>query len=378
VGAVALGATVALAAVLALDRGGTVSVPGPVGFTLPVWLLFSLPIWAALTAAVTIFRPTFNAALPHLVESRDLGTANGLLFACAVLLSSSTQILTGVLAQSTGAVPALAVPIALFGISLLFLAWLGPGAAGTRAQHEKSFLAEAGEGYRYLARRRELLAVTLAALGINFLSALAFVELAEYSAFFLGENPAFLGLLYGIGTLGAGLGALTVTQIRFERRLGQQLGVLTVGMGACVAALALTRSPPVALGVIFLFGMFPGMFQTAFLTGVQATVPNELLGRVFAADEVGSYAFVPVGQYAGGLATFTWGIPPTYLGAGAGIGLIGVGLLTLPAVGRFRFEPERVHHPPPPGALFENPLAGAILAEGLEPLPSDDPGGPPG
>ncbi|MHB8351824.1 MAG: MFS transporter [Thermoplasmata archaeon] len=365
-GVIALGAAVALAAVLAFDPRASFALPagGAAGFVLPLWLVLTLPIWAALTTAVTLFRPTFNAALPQLVPARDLGSANGLMFACAVALSSSTQILTGFLAQRMGPVIALFVPIVLFAGSLVFLLLLGEGARGNRAPRPQSFLADAQEGYRYLVRRRELLAVTVAALGINFLSALAFVELAEYSSFFLKETPSFLGLLYGLGTLGAGAGALAVTHLKYERHLGRLLGAMTLGMGACVAGLALTRSAAVALADMFLFGMFPGMFQTAFQTGVQATVPNELLGRVFAADEVGSYAFVPVGQYAGGLSTYSFGIPPTYLGAGLGMGIIGVGLLTLPVVGRFRFDPDPTASMPPPGALLEAPLLGPLLEEG--------------
>lgn len=365
-GGSALVAAVALAAVLAIDPDASFTVPavGAAGFTLPVWLVLTFPIWAALTAAVTLFRPTFNAALPQFVAARDLGPANGLLFACAVAVSASTQVLTGYLAQRTGPVLALFVPIVLFAGSLLFLLLLGEGTRGGRAPRAQGFFADAQEGYRYLARRRELLAVTVAALGINFLSALAFVELAEYSTFFLRETPSFLGLLYALGTLGAGVGALGVSRLKYEQHLGRLLGVMTVGMGACVAGLALTRSAAVALADMFLFGLFPGMFQTAFQTGVQATVPNELLGRVFAADEVGSYAFVPVGQYAGGLSTYTFGIPPTYFGAGLGMGLIGVGLLTLPVVGRFRFDPDPAASAPPPGALLEAPLLGPLLEEG--------------
>jgi hypothetical protein len=115
---------------------------------------------------------------------------------------------------------------------------------------------------------------------------------------------------------------------------------------------------------MFLFGLFPGMFQTAFVAGVQATVPSKVMGRVFASDEVGSYAFVPVGQYAGGLATFEYGIPATFFGAGLGLMATGASLLVLPAVGRFRFDPERSgaaqepelpFEPPPMGAVFDYP-----------------------
>jgi MFS family permease len=365
VGAAAFLASLLLLFLLALAPDAAVHVAGPAGFTLPVWLFLAFPIWASLTASVTLFRPAYNAALPKLVEKRDLGRANGLLYGLAVAFAASTQVLTGYLIVALGAAVALSVPVLLFGFALAFLLLLPPEPPGTApAAPRRSFLAEAVEGYRYLGRRADLLTITLGALTVNFLSALALVEIAEYSAFYLGEGPAFLGLLYAASTLGAGVGAVLVAHLQFERRLGRALGVFVVGMGLAIAGLVVLRNPVFALGDMFLFGLFPGMFQTAFVAGVQATVPTRVLGRVFASDEVGSYAFVPVGQYAGGLATYAWGIPMTYLGAGAGLMGVGVALLTLPAVGQFRFDPEGRGadeesrppvEPPSSGSLLEAP-----------------------
>lgn len=329
----------AITAILAADPRAAIPAPGAPGFTLPLWLLLVFPVWASLTAAVTIFRPAFNSALPRLVSTGDLGRANGLLYAFTVAVSSATQVLTGLLAAHGGTAIALAVPLALFALSELLLWRVGPAMAGGERRAPGRFLTQAKEGYRYLWHRREILLMTVGALGVNFLSALAFVELAEYSTFSLHQGPEFLGFLYAAGTLGAGGGALAINRIRFERHVGRISGLFTIGMGACVAGLALTRVPVIALGDMFLFGMFPGMFQIAFVAGVQATVPSELLGRVFAADEVGSFAFVPVGQYAGGLLTVATGIETTYLGAGAGMGLIGLAMFLSPAARLFRFEP---------------------------------------
>jgi SAM-dependent methyltransferase/MFS family permease len=365
VGAAAFLASLLLLFLLALAPSAAIPVAGPAGFTLPVWLFLTFPIWASLTASVTIFRPAYNAALPKLVATRDLGRANGLLYGLAVAFAAATQVLTGVLIVALGAAVALTVPVILFGLAFVFLLLLPPEREfAAPARPRRSFLADAVEGYRYLGRRADLLTLTLGALLVNFLSALALVEIAEYSTFFLRMGPAFLGLLYAASTLGAGVGALAVGHLRFEKRLGRVLGLFVVGMGGAIAGLVALRDPYFALFDMFLFGLFPGMFQTAFVAGVQATVPARVLGRVFASDEVGSYAFVPVGQYAGGLATYTWGIPATYLGAGAGLVGVGVGLLTIPAVGRFRFDPDAARPseaelsppgPPPRGTTVEPP-----------------------
>ena len=78
----------------------------------------------------------------------------------------------------------------------------------------------------------------------------------------------------------------------------------------------------------------PGMFTTIFLSTIQSTVPDEMMGRVFSADEVGSYALVPAGQYAGGELTVAVGVQGTYLFAGATI--VAFGVFMLAAFGSLR------------------------------------------
>jgi hypothetical protein len=98
------------------------------------------------------------------------------------------------------------------------------------------------------------------------------------------------------------------------------------------------------------------MYMTVFLATLQATVPNELLGRVLAADEVGSYAMVPFGQYFGGILTLTLGSAQTpFLIAGAGTIAVGLLMLTLRKLRSLGFEPHGAHatgtaEPPVPTA----------------------------
>ena len=87
------------------------------------------------------------------------------------------------------------------------------------------------------------------------------------------------------------------------------------------------------------------MITTIFLSTVQATVPDEVMGRVFSADEVGSYALVPAGQYTGGLLTVAVGVQGTYLSAGGAI--IGFGLIMVASFGALRRLGYRPAEPPP-------------------------------
>jgi hypothetical protein len=91
---------------------------------------------------------------------------------------------------------------------------------------------------------------------------------------------------------------------------------------------------------MFVYGMMPGMIQTVVISTIQATVPDAMMGRVFSADEVGSYALVPFGQSAGGLLTLDIGVQGTYLAAGGAIVFFGLlAAVSFGALRRLGFEP---------------------------------------
>jgi hypothetical protein len=134
-----------------------------------------------------------------------------------------------------------------------------------------------------------------------------------------------------------------------------------MGQGVAVIILAFSRTIWISLPDMFLFGLFPGMFTTVFLATIQATVPNDKLGRVLAADEVGSYALVPFGQYAGGEITLYSNVMVTYLAAGVGTAAVGLFMASVGGLRRLAFEPEESLRPvvPPPGATGEILVADA-------------------
>src|SRR5208282_5991202 len=110
---------------------------------------------------------------------------------------------------------------------------------------------------------------------------------------------------------GVAVGFVLASRIHFEVRAGRAIIVFTLAMGLAILALGLVRSIWLAL-------------PTVFLSTIQATVPDEMMGRVFSADEVGSFALVPAGQYTGGLLTLSVGVQGTYLGAGGAIVVFGL------------------------------------------------------
>ncbi|HXQ95052.1 MAG TPA: MFS transporter [Thermoplasmata archaeon] len=333
-----------------------VAFPGPSGYFLPLWMILMFPAWAAVSAATTMFRPAYNAALPKLLPSSDLASANGLIFALSIGLSVGASLAaTGSLALGTSrSFVAASIPLALLLIAQVALGGIGEDRPHPPTGPRSTFVQDARRGYGYLWRRKALLQLTLTALAINSLTTAAFVELGLYATSTLGVSNAILygGMVTG-SSIGVAIGSLAIGRIRFERVAGRTLALVTAGEGVSVLILGLSHSIWISLPDMVLFGIFPGMYMTVFLATLQATVPNELLGRVLAADEVGSYAMVPVGQYLGGILTLVLGSAQTpFILAGVGTILIGGLMIAFPQLRSLGFDPAPHRTPvvpdPPP------------------------------
>ncbi len=342
-------ATVLIAADIVYGPATRLPLPGPAGFFVPLWVIFLYPLWATVTVTTTLFRPAFNTAVPRVVEAAQFGRANGLIYGVAAASSLVGTIGVGVLLGATSAVYAIGVPFVLFFGTQTALLLVDVDLSVTRKTPPRSVLTEARAGFAYLGRRRELLEMTVAALIVNFLSALALVEVALYLQSWLGlSNGIWYGALVATLTAGTAIGFVLASHLKFEMRAGRMIILITGLMGIALLAFGLVRSVWLALPIAFVYGLMPGMIMTIFLSTVQATVPDEMMGRVFSADEVGSYALVPVGQFAGGLLVLALGVQGTYLTAGGAIVLFA--LLMVVSFGALRRLGYRPHEEVEPAA----------------------------
>jgi MFS family permease len=332
----ALLATALLVGIVLLGPSAHIGLPGPPGFYVPEWVLWVYPAWAAVVVSSTLFRPAFNTSVTRVVPRELLSRANGLIYATAGGVTAAGVFASGVLLTVGPAAYALGLPFALFFATQVALAAFDvdlPPAA--RASPDRSIVHDVRAGFAFIGRHRAILQITVAGLVINFLTALATVELAIYVTTWLGATQGFwYGAMVATATVGASVGFVLIARVRFERRAGLTMILLTSALGATLLALAVARSVWFALPVVFLFGIIPGAFTTVFLSTIQSTVPEEVMGRVFSADEVGSYALVPIGQYAGGSLTYEVGVQGTYLTAGGTLVVFGV--LMLAAFGALR------------------------------------------
>ena len=347
---IALVATAFAVADFVVRPSAPVPVPGPHGFYLPEWLLLTYPIWATIVVSSTLFRPAYNSSVPKFVEPKLLGRANGLIYSAAALTSAAATLIVGSLLTLAPTEYAFTVPFLLFFATQATLLMLDVDLSVTRTGRRRAVWSEAKEGFLYLGRRRELLELTIGALLVNFLAAVALVELGLYIGLWLGLAQGFwYGALVAASTLGVAVGFLVIPRVRFEPHAGRWVIALIGLMGLALLSLGLVRSIWLALPIMFVYGMMPGMVQTVLLSTIQATVPDAMMGRVFSADEVGSYALVPVGQSTGGLLTLAIGVQGTFLAAGGAICAAGLLMAaTFGALRRLGYHPaeETLGEPP--------------------------------
>ena len=130
----------------------------------------------------------------------------------------------------------------------------------------QSFGTEAVDGYRYLFRRRELFELTIAGLILNFLAAIATVELALYVVSWLNLTQGiWYAALAAAANAGTAVGFVAIAQFRFERLAGKTIMALTAMMGIFIVGLGLSHSIWLAYPLIFLFGLAAGMSGTGLL-----------------------------------------------------------------------------------------------------------------
>jgi MFS family permease len=139
----------------------------------------------------------------------------------------------------------------------------------------------------------------------------------------VGLNPGLLGLVFGVGSAGAAVGAL------LAGRLSNRLGVgPTTFLGIAVAALGDLFVPlshdPLSFGLscLLLAGFTISLGATVYnITQVslrQALTPGRLLGRMNASMRFVVWGIIPLGSLAGGLLGTHLGLRPTLVVAAVG------------------------------------------------------------
>ncbi|MGE5459227.1 MAG: MFS transporter [Solirubrobacterales bacterium] len=249
-----------------------------------IWLLYLL--LAAVSLFSAAFEPASAAALPNLVDERDLSTANALSGSLWGTMLAVGAGLGGIVAAALGRDAAIAIDAVSFVVSaLLILRIRAAFSTAPESREHASIAADTVETVRYARRDHRVLAL----LGVKFGwgiagGVLVVIPVLAHETFNAGD--AVLGLLLAARGVGALLGPFAGRAMLGDRDRRMFLAIsLSLGVfGIGYALVGLTGTLLLVVPMVTLAHLGGGATWTLSGYGLQRIVPDRIRGRIFAFD----------------------------------------------------------------------------------------------
>ncbi|HXG26717.1 MAG TPA: MFS transporter [Candidatus Binatia bacterium] len=332
--------------VLNLARGVVLALLAATIWTGTVNIALVLGALFLLSTAETFADIAEGSLLPRLVPREDLTTANARLNGAFLGMNQLIAPPIGAFLFVAGAAIPFATDAACFLVAAILISRLARDAGATRRLGEPSaedpasnpapqaqgFLGEIAEGIRWLRHHPAMrtLAVTIVAFNVTYGAAWSVLVLYVRDQLGMGE------IGYGLITAASAVGGIvgTVFYGRLTRRfmLSDLMRAGLVVETATHLALALTRSPAVAMAVFFVFGAHAFIWATTATTVRQRAVPDAIYGRVSGVYRVGIFAGLVAGAPIGGYIASQFGITGPFW-----FGFVGSAILLALLWREFRF-----------------------------------------
>jgi DHA3 family macrolide efflux protein-like MFS transporter len=211
-------------------------------------------------------------------------------------------------------------------------------------------------GVRYMLGWPGLLIIGLMTVGINFVLMPAFSLLPLLVKDYFGGDAIQLGWVeaaMGIGVVVGG--ALLGVWGGFERKiLTSMIGLMGLGAGTLILALAPSSAILLAVGGALLFGAMNPITMGPFFAVIQSTVEPDMQARIFSIMSSVGGGIAPVGLMIAGPVADRVGIQAWFLLGGSLCVLMAVAGLLIPAV--IDIEEKRSVMADPQGNLVPDPF----------------------
>jgi MFS family permease len=271
------------------------------------------------------------AAIPSLVSTDDLVTANGRIQATYSAAQVVGPLLAGALIAFLPLVWVLAMDAGSFAVSALSLALIRRSfnVATEEPKEATTILHDVREGLRYVLSHPVLRNISAMMALINFVGASTFAQLVLFATERLDASKFQIGLLFAAGSGGVVITGLLAGRLRKRFSFTALAMTSLMLMGACTIAFAGMRWFWAALplwaassGLGILFNINTGSLR-------QAIVPNNMLSRVLSIAGVLAWSAIPAGALLGGwIVSATDNVAAVYGG---------IGVLTICIAAFFRF-----------------------------------------
>jgi MFS family permease len=292
-------------------------------------------IAAGIAAGNTFFNPTVQAVIPSLTTEDQRLAANSVAWSTGRLVQIIASAIAGGLIALIGTDAAFLLNAVTFVISALLIVRLVIPAHAGQLGHETKrgfdrYLGEAREGLRYALHdhlvSRLLIVQSLASLAVGATGAMLVVLSEQH----LDLRPS--GFAWLIGAIGAGalVGPLLPNALARDYRDARWLFVPYIVRGVGDVLIAIFTPLPVALVILFIYGLNTSTGMVVFSATVQGAVPDTVRGRVFTLMDVTWNAMRLLSLAVGAVMVDRIGIQPLFWIGGAlltGAGILGLVLL---------------------------------------------------
>jgi MFS family permease len=271
-----------------------------------------------------LFNISYMSYVPELVGREHLLEGNSKLQSTASLAQVTGPALAGVLVGLLGAAYAVLLDALSFLVSALFLQRIRkPESEPDASIEHPPVMRGIGQGIRLVFGNATLRAMMLSS---SFTSFFGYVFLAVYILYMVDSlklSSGAVGLVFGLGGLGALLGALLAAPVARRIGVGRAIIAGRILFGLCGAPVPLAvLMPSIALPLVLAAEFSQWMMLTVAdvnsMSLRQAITPDRFLGRVNATSTFIVGGAVPLGSLLGGLLGELIGIKATLV-----VGIVG-------------------------------------------------------
>jgi MFS family permease len=254
-------------------------------------LLLILPFAALMGVGSAVFQPAFGALIPSLVPDEDLSAANALKSTTTKLAAVIGPGLGGLLLATCGYRVALMVDLGTFVVSILTL--IGLEEPVPERGEPESVFRDARVGLSAVRDRPWVMTVILQGTVQLMLVMGPAVVLLPILLKKRGMFDAY-GVMVGLEAAGSVLGGLAASAWK-PRRTGVVAVCALSLLGLQLLALLLGL-PVYILGfTVLATGFGYALFGVLWMSALQRSFPDDLLGRALSVEMLGTFALAPVG-----------------------------------------------------------------------------------
>ena len=285
------------------------------GETAPLHILATSLV---LGATFAFYAPSRMALLPSLLPEDMAFNGATLSYSGTRLMGFFGPVLAGYLLDLTDIATTLMVQAVLYaaGAVIYFKATRFLPRPKRKPKDRYGILSALKEVIRYLRRNQALFALTLLALVFVPLGMPYQKLMPIFVRDVLDEGPRLLGLLVGSASLGSAVSGFAIAVIPDVYPKGKAILLFSCLFGLGLVLYAFMSDSTVALGLIFIVGVFSGLFLTVINALLLTAMPDDMRGRMMSLWGM-VWGLIPLTTLIGGTVAEVCGISIVYVAGGA-------------------------------------------------------------